>query len=377
MDSVLYHSISEHGTIAWDDAHMTIGSGVNLRRHQTLRSPFHLYQPGTDDLANARCAHVIQISQQTFRDYDTLLHYLKSDTRMLASVFSAFSIEASFGCLKSARCSQTSMTVVKRCTITFPAEHFEHDLEFTQEAEACFGPLNWYKLSNAQNFMNRYGQYCVTGYTRQSAFFAVSTYSADTKEELDNFASGLSANFDGKKIAFQAASSFEMGSSNMSCNIRQTHEITVTGCQMESLEDRFHTVDLQRAWIDFLKFYSPIPYMAHVKHYSNLDVRLPHPQELFVVPETLRDAAQLAQLLQISVQSNPLAGAQALAPALESTVSRLSDLQFWMEGFEGRLERCLSDFNNIREALMGVWQTRQALATKLHEILPWNEHWKL
>jgi hypothetical protein len=168
-----------------------------------------------------------------------------------------------------------------------------------------------------------------------------------------------------------------MGSSKMSHNIRQTHEITVTGCQTESLEDRFHTVDLQRAWVDFLKFYSPIPYMAHVKHYSNLDVRLPHPQDLFSIPKTLRDAAQLAQLLTMSVQSNRLAGAQALAPALESAVSRLSDLQFWIEGFEDRLEQCLSDFNNIRETLMGVWHTRQALAGTLHKIVPWNEHWKL
>jgi hypothetical protein len=377
MDSVFSHSISEHGTIAWDDAHMTIGSGFNLRKHQILRSPFAFYQPPTDDLTHPRNAHTIQISQQTFRDQDTLQHYLKSDTQMLASVFSAVSIKASVGCLKSARCSKTSMTVVKRCTITLPAEHFERDLGLTKEAEACFGTLNWYKGSNAQNFMDRYGQYCVTGYTRQSTFFAVSTYSADTKEQLDSFASGLSANFDGKKVAVQAASSFEMGSSKMSHNIRQTHEITVTGCRTESLEDRFHTVDLQRAWVDFLKFYSPIPYMAHVKHYSNLDVRLPHPQDLFSIPKTLRDAAQLAQLLTMSVQSNRLAGAQALAPALESAVSRLSDLQFWIEGCEDRLEQCLSDFNNIRETLMGVWHTRQALAGTLHRIVPWNDQWKL
>lgn len=211
-------SICEHGSIPWEDSHMGIGSGYDLHRQQSMRSPFWPFH-SNDDLPGVDL-HRLEISSKVFRDEESLLHFMTSDTRALASVFTVFNLKASLETLNTTSCSKTSMTVIKRCTITLPAENHEDSLELSDEAKSCFGRLNWNKADNAKTFMSRYGQYCITGRTRQSTFFAVSTYSADSKQELDQFSSTLSADFNGKTVSVEAASSFEMGSSSLCGSVK-------------------------------------------------------------------------------------------------------------------------------------------------------------
>jgi hypothetical protein len=375
MDSMFSSSIREHGSIPWEDNHMKIGSGYDLHKQQSLRSPFWLCHPPTDlpemDL------HTLEISSMILRDEETLLQYMTSDTRALASVFTVFNLKALLETLKTARCSKTSMTVIKRCTITLPAEHLEHLLELSHEADSCFGRLNWYKEDNARTFMSRYGQYCITGRTRQSTFFAVSTYSADTKQELDHFASTLSADFNGKTISVQAASSFEMGSSKVSGSIMQTHEVVVVGCSSHNLHHRLHTIDIQKAWVDFLEHYTPIPVLAHLTHYANIDIRISHPQGPLSITEDFRNAAELAQLLQVAARSNRLVGARALELSVTSTILKLADLHVYAEGSDKGLQQCMSTLQNVRSELSGVWDQRRKLAEVMTETEKQIDRWSL
>jgi hypothetical protein len=354
---------------------MKIGSGYDLHKQQSLRSPFwpcHPFSelPGTD-------LHTLEISSKILRDEETLLQYMTSDTRALASVFTVFNLKASLEALKTARCSKTSMTVIKRCTITLPAENYEHMLELSDEAESCFGRLNWYADDNARTFKTRYGEYCITGRTRQSTFFAVSTYSADTKEELDQFASTLSADFNGKTVSVEAASSFEMGSSHISGSITETHEVVVVGCSSRDLQHRRHTIDIQKAWVDFLELYTPIPVLAHITHYANVDIRIPHPQGQLSMTEDFRNAAELAQLLQVAARSHRLAGARALEISVESTILKLADLHVYAEDSDKGLQQCVATLKNVREELTGVWDRRRKLADVMTETEGQIENWKL
>ncbi|KAH6860533.1 hypothetical protein B0T12DRAFT_499419 [Alternaria alternata] len=267
--------------------------------------------------------HTLEISSKILRDEETLLQYMTSDTRAL----------------KTAQCSKKSMIVIKRCTIMLPAEHYERLLELSDEAESCFGRLNWY------------GQYCITGRTRQSTFFAVSTYSADTKQELDRFASTLSVDFNGKAVSVEAASSFEMGSSNMSGSIRETHEVVVVGCSSRNLQHRLHTIDIQKAWVDFLEHYTPIPVLAHITHYANIDIRIKHPEGSLSITEDFRNAAELAQLLQVAARSNRLVGARALEISVQSTILKLADIHIYAEDDDKALQQCVATLKNLAKMM--------------------------
>ncbi|RYN78275.1 hypothetical protein AA0120_g11013 [Alternaria tenuissima] len=337
MDSMFSSHIRVHGSIPWDDNYMRIGSGYDLHKQQSLRSPFWPCHPSSE--LPSTDLHTLEISSKILRDEETLLQYMTSDTRAL----------------KTAQCSKKSMIVIKRCTIMLPAEHYERLLELSDEAESCFGRLNWYGDDNARSFKTRYGQYCITGRTRQSTFFAVSTYSADTKQELDRFASTLSVDFNGKAVSVEAASSFEMGSSNMSGSIRETHEVVVVGCSSRNLQHRLHTIDIQKAWVDFLEHYTPIPVLAHITHYANIDIRIKHPEGSLSITEDFRNAAELAQLLQVAARSNRLVGARALEISVQSTILKLADIHIYAEDDDKALQQCVATLKNVREDLRGVW----------------------
>ncbi|CAN9173507.1 unnamed protein product [Alternaria alternata] len=375
MDSMFSSHIREHGCIPWDDNYMKIGSGYDLHKQQSLRSPFWPCHPSSELPSTG--LHTLEISSKILRDEETLLQYMTSDTRALASVFTVFNLKASLEALKTAQCSETCMTVIKRCTITLPAEHYERLLELSDEAESCFGRLNWYGEDNARTFTTRYGQYCITGRTLQSTFFSVSTYSADTKQELDRFASTLSADFSGKAVSVEAASSFEMGSSHISGSIRETHEVVVVGCSSRNLQHQLHKIDIQKAWVNFLEHYTPIPVLAHITHYANIDIRIKHPEGSLSITEDFRNAAELAQLLQVAARSNRLVGARALEISVQSTILKLADLHVYAEDDDKALQQCVATLKNVREELRGVWDRRRKLAKMMTETEDQTEKWKL
>jgi hypothetical protein len=129
MDSMFSSNIREYGSIPWDNNYMKMGSGYDLHKQQSLRSPFWPCHPSSE--LPSTDLHTLEISSKILRDEETLLQYMTSDTRALASVFTVFNLKASLEALKTAQCSKTSMTVIKRCTITLPAEHYERLLELS------------------------------------------------------------------------------------------------------------------------------------------------------------------------------------------------------------------------------------------------------
>ena len=270
------------------------------------------------------------------------------------------------------------MAVVKRCTITLPVEQYERSLELLDEAEFCFGWSNWYSDKNSKTFMNRYGQYYIAGQTRQSMSFMVSTYTADTQQELDRLASTLNADFNGKKVSIEAASSFEMGSSHISDSITETREIVVVGCSSQNLQGRIHTIHIQQAWIEFLEHYTPVPVVAHLTHYANIEVRIPHPHVTLSIADDFQNAAELAQLLQIVARSNRMLGVRALEISVESTILRLADLQVYADNSNDGLQKCMEALEGARIELSEVWDQRRKLADAMFEAAESQiERWRL
>jgi hypothetical protein len=178
-------------------------------------------------------------------------------------------------------------------------------------------------------------------------------------------------------VSVEAASSFEMGSSHTSDSIRETHEIVVVGCSSRDLQYRLHTIDIQKAWVDFLEHYTPIPVLAHITHYANINIRIKHPEGSLSITEDFRNAAELAQLLQVAARSNRLVGARALEISVQSTILKLADLHVYDEDDEKALQQCVATLTNVREELRGVWDRRRKLAKMMTETEDQTEKWKL
>ncbi|CAN9367029.1 unnamed protein product [Alternaria alternata] len=254
MDSMFSSHIREHGCIPWDDNYMKIGSGYDLHKQQSLRSPFWPCHPSSELPSTG--LHTLEISSKILRDEETLLQYMTSDTRALASVFTVFNLKASLEALKTA-------------------------------------------------------------------------------------------------------------------------QFVVVGCSSRNLQHQLHKIDIQKAWVNFLEHYTPIPVLAHITHYANIDIRIKHPEGSLSITEDFRNAAELAQLLQVVARSNRLVGARALEISVQSTILKLADLHVYAEDDDKALQQCVATLKNVREELRGVWDRRQKLAKMMTETEDQTEKWKL
>ena len=129
--------------------------------------------------------------------------------------------------------------------------------------------------------------------------------------------------------------------------------------------------------MDFLEHYTPVPVLAHVTHYANIDIRILHPQEPLSITENFRDAVELAQLLQIAARSNRPVGARPLEISVESTILKLADLHIYAEGSEKGLEQCVATLQGVRKELSGVWDQRRKLAEIMTETERQVDRWPL
>ena len=136
-------------------------------------------------------------------------------------------------------------------------------------------------------------------------------------------------------------------------------------------------MDIQKAWVDFLEHYTPIPVLAQITHYANIDIRIPHPQGPLSITEDFRNAAELAQLLQVAARSNRLVGARALEISVESTILKLADLHVYAEDSDKSLQQCVATLKNVRKELSEVWDRRRKLAELMTETEGQIEKWKL
>jgi hypothetical protein len=274
---------------------MNIGSGYDVRSQQIKRSPFQRLQPQPSVAVNPESAQV-HLTYKSFRKVEDLESYMSNVTSASVGYAGIASIKAAASTLSSAKCNATNMTVVIRCTITLPAEHFDRDLVLTDEAECCLAAWQypWSKANyNSDRFLEQYGQYCVTGYTRQASFFSTSTFEARTTEQLNQFAGQLGADYQSAVITASAATSHIQKMCQQNQETSSSHEIFVTGLNETSIQESFSDpTNVLKTWNTFLKGYAPIPSVAHLQHYANLNVggRIPGPNsatQLSVLPMPL------------------------------------------------------------------------------------------
>lgn len=326
MDELTLLRLGENGSIPWVP-HMTIGSGYNASGQQVVRSPFRQLPQEELTAPMPRESAEIHLTYKSFRTSADLESYMSNvSSGSVGGLFGIATVRAAASCLSSAKCNETNMTIIIRCTITLPAQHFSHDLELTNEAESCLGAWRTpFSMSNSDRFLEQYGQYSVTGWTRQASFFSTSTFTATSSERLNQIAAEIGSDFKFSKVDVSFATSYMQKMSQEYQETSSTHEIFVTGLDRASIPASFtDPKDILKAWNTFLEKNDPIPSIAHLQHYANLNVgnRIPHPRSLTDVSDLPTQLAQKSILLGILARSSPMAGVRAQLPAIDALRNR-------------------------------------------------------
>ena len=158
--------IFQTATVPWDRHHMRVGKGYDVYHSEPLATPFDLVElprrPPTDiDIKPAR--HVLRNESDRQR-------LTSARVSASASFLPFVAFEAVASALKTATCNETNLMVVTSCTIDCPPEDFEHLLKLKETSSTCFNAAS----GGAERFTKLYCDYCITCYSRQATFTAVS-----------------------------------------------------------------------------------------------------------------------------------------------------------------------------------------------------------
>jgi len=310
-------TIKQHGSLPWDSAHMVLGAGYDMATRETLPSPFETVD--VEDSYSTETFPQVDVQTQVFRDEQELSEHLWSMASASSPSSSLASVKSMASYIKTTKCNAENACLVLRCTLSMPPEHFDDELDVTDTGRQM---LN----SNPQKFIDSYGEYCITGYIRQSSFFAVCTYSSTNAEELDKFTSMLGASGSSDKSGIDVASDLVKGTKSHSPSIRESHKFNISGVEGEVGLSWLENATVTEAWQGFRFDYKPVPQIAILKHYSSiLAGEIPRPTRSHEVSWHINEAVWKCALLQMATRSKS-AQQHATIVALSTISERLDVL---------------------------------------------------
>jgi hypothetical protein len=289
--------IRQHGSLPWDASHMNVGGGYDMAKRESLPSPFEevdidgSYDSFTDVFPQ------VNVHTQLFRDERELTDLLRSMTAASVSYLSIASVKAIAGYIRESKCNSQNMCLFFRCTLSMPPEHFDRQLELSEEARQTLE-------ADPENFFKCYGEYCIAGQIRQSSFYAVCTYSSTETAELDAFAAALGGTGTVNKSSFADATELMTRIESHSSSVQETHRFHITGVEGEGGLSWLENAKLHEAWEGFRDEYKPIPQVALLKHYSSiLPGKIGRPTTRYEISRDIAEALWQCALLQMAARS--------------------------------------------------------------------------
>ncbi|KAG9596013.1 hypothetical protein KCU77_g5378, partial [Aureobasidium melanogenum] len=383
MDGAPLSQLFENGSIPWTSSSMEIGSGYDARTQQIKRSPFEKL-PQSSSAASGQQSTRVHLTYKCFRKVEDLETYMSNVTSASIGFAGIAAFKAAASTMSNATCNKTNMTIIIRCTITLvPDEHFGDDLQLTQEAEDCLNAWQYpFRQSNSDRFLEQYGQYCVTGYTRQASFFSTSTFKTNSSEKLNQFAGHLGADFEYSDIQANAATNHIQRMSQGFEETSSSHEVFVTGLNRTSIQKSFADPrDVLTAWNTFLEDYVAQPTVAHLQHYANLNVgnRVRRPDAPIPVSFLPIELVRKSVLLGIVARSSPMVGVREQQNAVNELRKELLD-----HDHGGKINE--NDLSNVRAKIEeritwigpeSLWSKRQKLVERVDALCAAGHYWPL
>lgn len=362
---------------------MEIGSGYDARTQQIKRSPFEKL-PQSSSTASEQQSTRVHLTYKCFRKVEDLETYMSNVTSASIGFAGIAAFKAAASTMSNAACNETNMTIIIRCTITLvPDEHYGDDLQLTQEAEDCLNAWQLpFRQSNSDRFLEQYGQYCVTGYTRQASFFSTSTFKTNSSEKLNQFAGHLGADFEYSNIQATAATNHIQRMSQGFEETSSSHEIFVTSLNRTSIQKSFADPrDVLTAWNTFLEDYVAQPTVAHLQHYANLNVgnRVRRPDAPTPVSFLPIELVRKSVLLGIVARSSPMVGVREQQNAVNELRKELLD-----HDHGGKINE--DDLSNVSAKIEeritwigpeSLWSKRQKLVERIDALCAAGHYWPL
>ncbi|KAK7192713.1 hypothetical protein DPSP01_006857 [Paraphaeosphaeria sporulosa] len=288
--------IRQHGSLPWDASHMNIGGGYDMARRESLPSPFEeVYIDDSYDSTDV--FPQVDMHTQLFRDERELTDSLRSMTTASVSHLSVASVNTVSGYIRESKCNSQNMCLILRCTLSMPPEHFDRELDLTEEARRTLE-------TDPDGFLKQYGEYCITGQIRQSSFYAVCTYSSTETGQLDALAAALGGTGTVNQTSFSAAAQLMTSMALHSPSVQETHRFHIAGVEGEGGLSWLENAKIPEAWEGFRTEYKPIPQVALVKHYSSvIPGKIDRPVTGYDVPRDIAEALWQCALLQMAARS--------------------------------------------------------------------------
>jgi hypothetical protein len=287
--------IKQHGSLPWDSVHMVLGSGYDMITREPLPTPFE--EVDVEDSYSTETFPQVDVQAQVFRDEQELTEHLWSMASATSPSSSLASAKSMASYVKTAKCNAENACLILRCTLSMPPEHFDGELDLTDTGRQM---LN----SSPQKFVESFGEHCITGYIRQSSFFALCTYSSTKAEELEKFISTLGASGSPDKSKIDEASDLVKGIKSHSPSIRESHKFNISGVEGEIGLSWLENATVTEAWQGFRFDYKPVPQVAILKHYSSvLPGEIPRPTRTHEVSWHINEAVWKCALLQMAARS--------------------------------------------------------------------------
>lgn len=314
LDHSACQSFATRAEIPWGA--LQIGEGYDIVKAQPLPSALNPLTLPANEPPCSFTYDLVTVSNQ--HDVGTAIGLSSS----ISASFFKIGIDASTRYLHSVKFSQTSFTTIVRVASTCPPRRYTGKPTLTKEASKVL-------KQGTDNFLQRYGQYFVSGQVCQSTLFATMTHTAASSEQLNEFKASLTAGY--KMTSAEAAS--ECVNRARSRNISTQVHVYIYGYAGPTSVEALDVSENGLAPVldDFLKNkskHTPAPHTAQIEDYSWIkDLGIPVPNRDLQVSTVRDQALHKCLALEIQCRSSPLQGMQRLLTQVSTQRQRLISIE--------------------------------------------------
>lgn len=241
-----------------------------------------------------------------------------------------FSADTSTRLSRDIQFSDTTMTTIIRCTITL------HDTKVVSSASLTASATRLLRRrfsrslskpfgSRPQKVLDQFGQYYIYSYTSKSSIEIVSTHTASTKEELNEFRTRTESSWTGVSMEqWSEKLVFNRLKNNKNLSVRTTTKVDCKGYNLTGIADGLASNDAANIFQNFLKNNRPERCLAILRPLSSLHPKIPRP--MLVLSPPMKEEWMQSLYLTNRAQSSEMVGAQQLSSRLSSLAEDIKGL---------------------------------------------------
>jgi len=292
----------------------------------------------------------VEVVLSTLRTEEDKQRYIGSKLKASAAIFGV-GAKASFDQSHSYKHSETTMTAILECHVQQTPVSYNKTPVLTQAARDLL-------QAHPENFARSFGQYFVAGQICKSSLSAILTFSAQSKEQLDEIAASIGVE-KGPAAIDVAGSYMEKASQSRVAVECKWHS---TGISTNNLSTLPSTSDIKNIFKNY-KSMVPEPQLAILQLYSTIDSTVALSEagskDMGVCSDALRRVANI----QREYGDCRSLEAKRVLRAVTSTAEDISSIRAASSGWQTVLEQNLATLDDYKQQLE-VCRVREDLISR-------------